>query len=114
MMKLGAKPKKGIDDVLCDEAVLVLYVISCRVDEKENINNVEPKTSIIDDKAEAVQEVKKDTKGELKNEINDHALVRDMATCPVFAPGWYLIGCELSVPRTCMGSLLFHQRYQRV
>ena len=113
MMKLGAKPKKGIDDVLCDEAVLVLYVISCRVDEKENINNVEHKTSIIDDKAEAVQEVK-DTKGELKNEINPHALVRDMATCPVFAPGWYLIGCELSVPRTCMGSLLFHQRYQRV
>ena len=76
MMKLGAKPKKGIDDVLCDEAVLVLYVISCRVDEKENINNVEPKTGIINNKAEAVQEVK-DTKGELKNEINDHALVRD-------------------------------------
>ena len=46
------------------------------MDEKENINNVEPKTSIINDEAEAVQEVK-DTKGELKNEINDHALVRD-------------------------------------
>ena len=76
MMKLGAKPKEGIDDVLCDEAVLVLYVISCRVDEKENINNVEHKTGIINDKAEAVQEVK-DTKGELKNEINPHALVRD-------------------------------------
>ena len=50
------------------------------MDEKENTNNVEPKTSIIDDKAEAVQEVKKDTEGELKNENNDHALVRDMAT----------------------------------
>ena len=72
MMKLGAKPKKGRDDVLCDEADLVVYVTSCRVDEKENINDVDHKTGIIKDKAEAVQEVK-DTKGELKNEINPHA-----------------------------------------
>ena len=72
-MKLGAWPRKGRDDVLCDAADLVEYVTSCKVDDKENIRyNVDHKTGIINDKAEAAQEVK-DTKGELKNEINPHA-----------------------------------------
>ena len=83
MMKLGAWPKKGRDDVLCDAADLVEYVTSCNVDDKENIrNNVDHKTGIINEKAEAAQEVKdnlknddntKCTKGESKNEINPHA-----------------------------------------
>ena len=43
------------------------------MDDKENIrNNVDHKTGIINEKAEAAQEVK-DTKGESKNEINPHA-----------------------------------------
>ena len=73
MMKLGARPKKGRDDVLCDAADLVECITSCNVDDKENIrNNVDHKTGIINEKAEAAQEVK-DTKGESKNEINPHA-----------------------------------------
>ena len=83
MMKLGAWPRKGRDDVLCDAADLVEYVTSCKVDDKRNIRyNVDHKTDIINEKAEAAQEVKdnpknddntKSTKGESKTKINPHA-----------------------------------------
>ena len=82
MMKLGAWPRKGRDDMLYDAEELVKYVTSCKVDAKRNIrNNVDHTLDIINEKADAAQEVKdnpknddntKSTKGETKTKINPH------------------------------------------
>ena len=82
MMKLGAWPRKGRDDMLYDAEELVKNVTPCKVDAKRNIrNNVDHTLDIINEKADAAQEVKdnpknddntKSTKGETKTKIKTH------------------------------------------